>query len=273
MPFLVILTFDIVIPLFYAVYTSAYGGTGLSFEKYVGFQNYAAVFADSRFWASVSNMLYFSAISVPVIVALTVGLALFIDSKIWKQKTILKLIVFLPYAVPTVISGLVWSFMFDNRIGPVPLVLGIFGINMDMLSAANVYYAMLMMVTWAWSGFFLIILLAGLRTVPNSIYEAAQIDGASAFSMIVDIKLPSIGGFIILVLAMSLINNLLLFNEPYILGYIVGLPDNITPNIYIYTMTYKWGLYGLGAAMAFIMVLVSFALSFLFMYFTVLRRR
>lgn len=272
-PFLVILVFVLIVPLVIGIYTSTYGGAGLSYAQYVGLGNYAQVLADTKFWGSILNMLYFSAMSIPVVLGVTVGLALFLDSKIVKAKTILKLIIFLPYGVPTVITALLWSFLYDSRVGPIPVLFRALGMDVNMLSAGNAYYAMLLMVLWSWAGFFVIIILAGLKTIPTSIYESAQLDGASSFSVISSIKLPIIKSFVIMVLAMTLINNLLLFNEPYILGLLVGLPDNFTPNVYIYNMTYKWSLFGYGASMAFVLVLVSFLLSFVFLYFTLLRRR
>lgn len=263
-PFLVIYLLFIILPIvftfFISLHSTGLGGSLLG--NFIGFNNYLEALNDERFWNSVLNMAYFGALWIPLMLLLSLGFALYLDTKKGLYKHVFKLIIFIPFAVPTVIGSAMWSYMYNPSIGAFTFLLKLININVNLLSPNYVMYAMLNIVAWQYTGFNTIILLAGLSAIPPEVYEAAKIDGAGPLSLIRYIKLPFLKRYIAFITVITIIGVQLLFNEPYTLSRITHIPSDFTPNIYLYRIIIDLGRYGYVAALAFIILCISFVVSY-----------
>ncbi|EKF18144.1 carbohydrate ABC transporter permease [Nitratireductor pacificus] len=160
---------------------------------WVGFDNYAALWSDGKFWTALGNTLWWTVASVTLQFGLGLGLALLLNRH-FHFRRIVQALVFLPWAVPTFLSALTWAWLFNPVIGPIPHWLAALGIlaepenilgDPDLAMwgpiAANVWFGI---------PFFAITLLAALQSIPGDLYEAAEMDGASAWQCFTKITLP-----------------------------------------------------------------------------------
>jgi multiple sugar transport system permease protein len=267
-----------VAPVLYALGTSffnvnrsglGFGGGELVFS---GFDNYARVFADPLFWESIGRVLFLGAIQVPVMLGIATVLALLLDSGLAPWIRFFRTSFFLPYAVPGVLSVLLWSFFYIPGVSPINELLGAIGINgLNLLSSEWILFSIGNITTWQYVGYNMIIIFTALQAIPRELGEAAAIDGAGRLRLAISIKLPILAPALILTTALSIIGILQLFSEPAILSGISrgSINQSFTPNYYAYNITFNSGLTNLGAAQAVVLSLVAGALSFAFLRATI----
>ena len=165
------------------------GGT-----KFVGFENYARLLGDGQFWSSVGRVALFTCVQVPIMLCLSALMALALDSMKLHGAKFFRISTFLPYAVPAVVSTLVWGFMYGAKYGLVGSLNDWLGTNLDVLSPNVLLAAIGNIVTWEFTGYNMLIFYSSLSTIPHSLYEAASIDGASEWQIVKSIKLPELKG-------------------------------------------------------------------------------
>ena len=280
-PYLFMLPFGIfffcffIVPIGYTLVESLYAqhranlGLAPPTISFGGWTNYAQVFADSIFYQSVLRVLKFGAVNIPVTLILALILALLLDEPRTPLKRFYRIAFFLPYAIPSVIAALLWGFLYYPQLSPITAVLHHLGLSVDFLGTGTVLWSISNIVTWAWAGYNMVILLAALQAVPTELYDAARMDGASRFAIVRYVKIPLIAPALILTAIFSIIGTLQLFNEPEILS---GISNNITstytPNIYIYNVAFHNGNFYYAAALATVLALVTFIFSFGFLWLT-----
>ncbi len=205
-------------------------------------------------------MAYFGAIQVTAMIVLAVVLALFLDSPYCLRRKVFALIYFLPYAVPGVIAAVMWGFLLqpdlDNAL-KVPHFLGLASGPLNPLSYGFVLYAMMIIVTWEWTGYNMTILLTSLTSVPPEVLESSRIDGASELKIAWRIKLPMIRRTIAFIGIISVIGTLQLFNEPVILNDIASIGGSYSPNQIIYNTAFSFGNEQLAAAQSIVLALIT----------------
>lgn len=275
LPFGIFFLFFFIVPIGYTLVESLYAehrsGLGLAPPtiSFGGWTNYAQVFTDSIFYQSILRVLEFGAVNIPVTLILALILALLLDERRVPLKRFFRVAFFLPYAVPSVVAALLWGFLYYPQLSPITAVLKQFGISVDFLGTGTVLWSISNIVTWAWAGYNMVILLAALQAVPAELYEAARIDGATRFGIVRYIKIPLIAPALVLTGIFSIIGTLQLFNEPEILS---GISNNITstytPNIYIFNVAFHNGNFYYAAALATVLALFTFIFSFGFLWLT-----
>jgi multiple sugar transport system permease protein len=140
------------------------------------------------------------------------------------------------------------------------------GIEVDFLGAGSVLWSIANIVTWTYTGYNMLIIVAQLKAIPGEIYEAARIDGASPFRVATSIQIPLIAPALVLTTIFSIIGTLQLFAEPQILQTIAPAIDSqYTPNLSAYTTAFAYNDYNVAAAQAVLIALVAFILSFVFL--------
>lgn len=227
-PFAVIFLGMYLAPLCFAVYRSLFvlkrDGLGLTAPTLVfdPFTNYLKAFTDPVFIESLGRVLLFGVVQVPVMLALATGLALLIDSRSARAKGFFRLTSFLPYAVPGVIAALMWSFLYSGTSSPINALLAPLGIEIPFLGEDMVLWSVANIVTWGWTGYNMIIIYAALQSIPGEILEAAKIDGASAWNIAWNIKIPMVRPALILTAVFSIIGTAQLYNEPKVLQSVSG---------------------------------------------------
>ncbi|MEU1423309.1 MULTISPECIES: sugar ABC transporter permease [unclassified Kitasatospora] len=252
-PFLIVFVIGIAAPLGYAAYLSFFQDRLVGGNVFVGFDNYTRALGDELFRTGLWRVTLFLVVQVPLMLLLALLAALAIDSGRLRWPGLFRIGIFVPYAVPAVVASLMWGYLYGDRFGlihqigdalhtDVPRLLG--GTWM-LASIGNV-------VTWEYVGYNMLILYAALRTVPQELYEAAEVDGAGAIRTAWSIKLPALRPALALATVFSIIGTFQLFNEPNVLQSLA--PDVIstsyTPNMYAYNLAFNGQQFNYSAAVA-----------------------
>jgi multiple sugar transport system permease protein len=275
-PFLALFILTFVLPIFVAVFSSftrvtrsgLFGETGVRSE-FAGFSNYAQALADGSFVASIGRMLLFGIVQVPIMIALCTVLALMLESASAKWPGFFRAAYFLPYGVPGVIATILWSFLYVPGLSPLIDVAGIVGLKPDFLGANTVLWSIANIVTWSYTGYNMLIIVAQLKAIPGELYEAAKVDGASTWRVARSIQLPLIRPALVLTTVFSIIGTLQLFSEAQVLKTVAPAIDSqYTPNLSAYTTAFAYNDYNVAAAQAVLIAVAAFALSFAFLKFT-----
>lgn len=272
-PFLLLFTLFYVAPVLYAGYLSLFikkrAGFGPAREAYGGLENYRRALTDSDFLQSLLSILKFGAVQIPVMIVLAAALALLLDSHKGRLQGWLRTAFYLPYTVPSVIAGLLWGYLYSRNISPLNQIAARFGAApTDFLSSEVVLWSIANIVTWTWTGYNMITLYAALQNVPGELYEAARIDGADGWQLTRYIKLPLLRSSLLLVLIFSIIGTMQIFAEPFVLRPLGYVPDNVTPNTYLYLVASRDGNFSYAATLAILLAGFTFLLSAFFLRFT-----
>lgn len=227
-------------------------------QPFVGLLNYRDVLADPRFWDALRNTAIITLVTVPGALLAGLGLALLANlPHRWRWPVRLSLL--LPWALPLVFSGLIFAWFFDSSYGVVNDVLLRLGVEGPFWLTTPGYAmtAICIAVIWKSSSFMALILLAGLQTIPHSLYEAARVDGAGAWQRFRRITLPLLRPAIMVALIFRTITAIQTFDIPYAMTR--GGPGGTTETLamYIHTTTLDFLDFGYGAALAVLMFLVS----------------
>lgn len=272
LPFVVMFVAFFVAPIAYALVQSTFTtqSSGLGYGPpetvFVFFDNYARALSDPAFVESLGRLLLFSAVLVPLMVVTALGLALLLDSGRARFPRAFRVVYFAPYGVPGVVATLLWGFLYVPATSPVLQVLSGLGIQFSPLSSSNVLFAIANIALWGFAGYNMVILTAALDAIPSELYEAARVDGASAWSTVWHIKLPLVRPSIILVTVFTIIGTLQLFVEPLVLRPLTtAISSTYTPNLAAYNQAFAQGNPNLAAAMAVIVAVLGFVFSFGFL--------
>jgi multiple sugar transport system permease protein len=274
-PFLLFFTAFFIVPIVYAFVQSTISArvSGLGIapntvgEVFVGLGNYARALGDGAFLQSIGRVLLYGVGYVPVSVGLALLLALALDTQVVKFRRILRLGMFLPYAIPGVIAVIIWSLIYAPSFSPfLEPIRSIGPDDFSFVSSDNVLWSIANIGVWSHTGYHMIVILAALQAIPRDLYEAARVDGASALHIAWRIKVPLVLPTLTLVVVFSTIGTIQLFSEPLVLKSIAStIPSTFTPNVLIYTEAFAKGDPHYAAALAVLLAVVSFVLSFGFL--------
>lgn len=207
---------------------------------FTGLQNFKRLLSDQYFYTSLKNSLIYLIIQVPIMTLLAILLAMALHNGITKLKGLFRTIYFIPFIVESVAYSLIFVLLFQER-GVINFLLSIMNISpvMWLTQTWPARFLIMLIMTWRWTGYNMIIILAGLQSIPNDYYEAATIDGANAFHKFVNITIPMLKPVILFSTILSTIGTLNLFTEPYLLTN--GGPNNstISLGLYIYRQAFQ----------------------------------
>jgi multiple sugar transport system permease protein len=227
-------------------------------EQFVGLRNYQTAFEDERFWASTWHTIMYIVVTVPGALVVGLGLALLANMP-FKVKWPVRLGLLLPWALPLVFAGLIFRWFFEYRTGVVNDTLMRLGFEpLQWLSSPNLAFAAISIaIIWKSSSFMALMLLAGLQTIPKSLYEAAEVDGASKWQQFVEITLPMLRPAIFVALIFRTITAIQTFDIPYAMTG--GGPGDSTETLamYIHKTTLDFLDFGYGSALAALMFVLS----------------
>lgn len=185
-------------------------------DKFVGADNYSAIFSGDnvhRFWTAFNNTTFFTVVCVSIEVVIGVAMAL-IMNKAFKGKGLIRASILVPWAIPTVVSALLWRWIFDAN-GVANSILGT-----QILWSTDGFHAKVAVIiadTWKTAPFIGLLVLAGLQVIPSEVYEAAKIDGASAVKQFWHITLPLVKPALLVAVLFRILDNLRMFDLPYVL--------------------------------------------------------
>ena len=232
-------------------------------EKMIGWENYADLWTDPVALQSFKTTLIFVAVTVPSELLLGLGMAL-VMNEAFRGRGLLRAVVLVPWAIPTVVASQMWRFIFNDRYGLFNFVL--FGDDTAryMAPLAHPHFALIAIMTaeiWKTAPFAALIILAGLQTIADDIYEAASIDGATPWQKFRHITLPLIWPALLLALLFRTIDALRVFDLVFVMTQ--GGPADATNvlQFYGYKKTFAEGMIGYGSAIAVTVFLIALILS------------
>ncbi|MEU7905593.1 sugar ABC transporter permease [Actinoplanes sp. NPDC049118] len=264
-PFMAVFALVFLAPIAYSIYLSLFRNRLVGGNSFVGLDNYQQALTDPRFWSALGRVSLFLVVQVPVMLFLALLVALAIDSGRLYGRGFFRVSIFLPYAVPAVVATLMWGFMYGSRFGLIGNINDTLGTSLpDPLQPAWVLAAIGNIVTWEFVGYNMLIFYSALRTVPGTLYEQAEIDGAGEFRIIQAIKLPAIRGALVVATIFSVIGSFQLFNEPSILQSLApnAITTYFTPNLYAYSLSFSGQQYNYSATVAIVMGVITMVIAY-----------
>ncbi len=264
-PFAGLFALVYVVPIGYAGYLSLFQQKLIGGNTFTGFDNYLKLSRDAQFWDSVGRVVRFTAVQVPIMLIFAMALALALDSRRLHGTKFMRVSIFLPYAVPAVVSTLMWGFMLGVKYGLFGSIDDALGTNINPFTPNTTLTSIGVMVTWAFTGFNMLIFYAVLKAVPRELYEAAALDGANEFQVVRMIKLPALRRSVVIAVIFSIIGTFQLFNEPQILPAMVansGITTYYTPNLYAYNLAFTGSQEGYAAALALVMAAITIVVAY-----------
>lgn len=236
------------------------GGGG---ERFVGFENYLLVFDDRDFWNAAGNTLLITLVTVPGALVAGLGLAMLANQP-FRRRWPVRLALLLPWALPLAFAGLIFAWFFHTEYGVVNDLLrrtGAVEPAMWLLRPGWAMAAICLAIIWKTSSFMALILLAGLQMIPGSLYEAAEVDGASRWQQFWQITVPMLMPSIVVALIFRTITALQTFDIPYTMTK--GGPGNATETLamLIHKTTIDYLDVGYGSTLAVCMFVLSMAVT------------
>ncbi|MBO0884161.1 MAG: sugar ABC transporter permease, partial [Mycobacterium sp.] len=274
LPFGLLFAAMMLAPIGYAVYESflKLHRTGLGLSKptavFAGLSNYVTALGDKNFLMSILRVLLLGVVQVPIMLGLALLLALLLDSRSARFKRSFRVIFFLPFAMPGAIAAIMWSFLYIPSVSPFTAALKHIGLNVDFLSGGLALVSIGNMLTWAWTGYNMLILYSALQAIPGELTEAAVMDGCSGWRLAWHVKIPLLRPALILTTVFSIIGTAQLYTEPAILQRVApAVTATYTP---IMAAQYSANInnYNFAAAESVIVAVFTFVASFGFMKFT-----
>ncbi|AUZ36048.1 sugar ABC transporter permease [Arthrobacter sp. PGP41] len=270
-PFAIVFLVFLVLPLVYAFWMSLHTNTLAAGEKFAGLTNYIAAFKDQRFLSGMARVGAFALVFVPLQIGLALIFALLLDEVKTRFSRFTRLLIFAPYAIPGVIGALMWGFLYSPSFGPLVSFFDFLNVQApDLLSRDSIFWSLTNIVTWQWTGYYMIIIYASLQSIDSSIYEAARIDGASKLQTALQIKVPIIASSLVLTIVFALIGTLQFFTEPQVLAPLAGnaIDAAYTPNLYAYNLAFSYQQFNYASAISFALGLMVFLASIIFLIAT-----
>ncbi|KUJ67413.1 lactose ABC transporter permease [Streptomyces albus subsp. albus] len=228
-------------------------------ETFVGADNYTRLADDPLLRTALRNTAVILAVQVPVMLALATGLALALNSTLLRGRSVFRLGFFLPVVTGLVAYGIVFSVLLNQDYGLFNWLLGRVGADpipwlTDPLWAK---ISLGLALTWHYTGYNAVILLARLQTIPQELYDAAAVDGAGPLAAFRHVTLPGLRPALLLTTVLSTIGTLQLFDEPYVLTG--GGPDNatLTIGVYLYQNAFKYFDFGYASAIAYALAVLT----------------
>ncbi|CAM2812514.1 sugar ABC transporter permease [Paenibacillus sediminis] len=265
LPGFILMTMFFIYPIISAVYYSFTSWNGVSDHvKFIGLNNYTKALGDERFWISVTNNGLFIAFSIIIQVPMIVFFSLLI-ANVRSLKGLYKTAVFLPSIMSTAVIGILWGFIYEPNIGLLNSILKLFGVDTIYWLADEKYAMLSILITnaWQWTGFYIVMVLAAIISIPRELEEAAAIDGASGIQRAMRITLPLIRPIISVVIMLSIAGAMKAADIVIVMtkGGPAGSTDVMATYMIKYAITnFKYGYGNTVAVLIFVFTLVLTAL-------------
>jgi multiple sugar transport system permease protein len=231
--------------------------------RLVGLRNYARLLETPLFWQAFGNTLYFVVIGVPLSIITSFGAALLLHSRLVRFRAFFRTALFAPVVTTLVAVAVIWRYLFNPHYGLLNYGLGRLGIPpIDWLGDPHwAMPAIIVFAVWKNFGYNMIILLAGLQSIPAPLYEAARIDGASIWRQFRHVTLPMLAPIVAMVNILTIAGYFQLFAEPYVMTQGGPLQSTVSVLYFMYEEGFKWWNLGSASAVAFVLFLFIFGVT------------
>ena len=205
-------------PVLYAVYLSLTEWNMVRSPVFTGLENFIKLFRDPRFYQALKNTMVYTVGTVPVLIVLSLLLAVLVNSKV-KGISIFRTMIFIPVVASTVGSAMLWQWLLANDIGIVAYLLKIFGIKAPQFLTSSKWamFSVILYTIWKQLGYNMVILLGGLQAIDITYYDAARVDGAGAVRRFFNITIPMLTPTLFFTVIMGVINSLQVFDQTHVL--------------------------------------------------------
>lgn len=265
-PALLIIAFVLLFPIIQTVVLSLGRNSTSIFTGYqfAGFANYERLLNTPRFLESLKNTIFFTAVTVPVELVIGIGLAMILNRS-FRGKGIVRMAVLFPWALPTALNALMWRWMFNTEFGLFNSVLTNTGLALDRINwlgeIPTSMYVMMTVAIWKTSSFMALLLLAGLQTIPDDLYEAGAVDGTSRWSEFRYITLPLLKPAIMVSVLLRTMDAMRTFELPFNLTDGGPLTSTETLSLYAYRSIFQYVNFNLGSAAIIIQFIIIMTIS------------
>jgi multiple sugar transport system permease protein len=231
--------------------------------RFVALNNYWALLHRPLFWAALGHTVYFVAVGVPLSMLVSLCAALLLHSPLARCKPFFRTALFAPVVTTVVAVAVVWRYLFNTKYGLVNYLLGAIGIHpVDWLGDPHwAMPAIMLFAVWKNFGYNMIIMLAGLQAIPSELYEAARMDGASAWRQFRHITLPMLAPTLWMVGILTISGYFQLFAEPYVITEGGPLQSTVSVLYLMYDEGFKWWNLGSASAIAFLLFVIMFVVT------------
>ena len=240
-----------------------YALADLTTLRFVGLDNYLRLLQTPLFWQALGNTLYFVAVGVPLSIALSLGAALLLNSRVAKWQAFFRTALFAPVVTTVVAVAVIWRYLLHTRYGLINQALAGLGIDpIDWLGDPHWSMpAIILFAAWKNFGYNMVILLAALQAVPRELYESARVDGAGTLRQFTDVTFPMLTPTLVMVAIMTVAGYFQLFAEPYVMTQGGPLRSTVSVLYFMYEEGFRWWNLGFASAVAFVLFAIIFAVS------------
>lgn len=250
-------------PMLQAIWLSFTDYNMVQQPNIVGFENYRTLLADDLFWKVLVQTFIYLIIAVPALVILPIFLAILVNQQL-KGITFFRSIYYLPVVTSIVVAGIAWKWLYADQ-GILNFVLELFGVIDKpvhwLTSTSTALVAVVALTVWKGLGYYMVIYLAGLQSIPDHLYEAATMDGASKWQQTLHITIPLLMPSIMIVTIMSSISAMKVFEEIYVMTQGGPLNSSMTLVYYIYNKAFDHLEMGYASAAGVILFLITLIFS------------
>jgi len=231
--------------------------------RFVGLRNYLQLLQAPVFWGALGNTVFFVALGVPASIGASLGTALLLNSAVARARAFFRTALFAPVVTTVVAVAVIWTYLLHTRYGLINHFLGYAGIHpVDWLGDPRwAMPAIVLFAVWKNFGYNMLILLAALQTIPEELYEAARIEGASRVHQLRFVTLPLLTPTLFLVTTLTVAGYFQLFAEPYVMTQGGPLQSTVSVLYLMYEEGFKWWNLGPASAVAFLLFLAIFAVT------------
>lgn len=224
-------------------------------ETYVGLRNYVAIFSNKSFWTAMRNTITFVVIAVGLEFLIGFSLALLLHNKSTWLRSFFRSFLLTPMFITPIAVGLMFRFLLNSQLGVIPQILKTIGVNVDWFGPRNALFSICLIDVWQWTPFMLLLLLAGLESLPEEPFEAARVDGAQGWMMIRHITFPMMRPIILSAIVIRMLDAFKVYE--YIYAITRGGPGETTESIqyYIYRIGFIYFRSSEAAAMSYVLIL------------------
>ena len=265
MPAILLMAVFTLYPLLSVGFLSFHDYDILTPPEYAGIANYQQLFGDKVFWLSLRNSFVYLLVT-PLIVVLAIGLAIVVNRKL-PGIGVFRALYYMPVITGSVAVGIAWQFLFDGSGGPVNgMLIGLGIVERPIVFLSEPAFTLpiaMLMTTWMGVGYYMVVFLAGLQSIPSELYDAAQIDGCNAFEKHWHISLPGLRPSIVFVSVVSSLSALKVFDEIYVLTNASGgiLNSGVTMVFYLWKQAFKLQHVGYASAIAVVLLIITLIFS------------
>ncbi len=270
-PLLLLLTAVLIYPLVFSFWVSLhdYELTSIGQEQFIGLDNYIGLLDNASYWRAMTNTLTFVGLAVGLELVIGFGLALLLHGSV-PLRHLFRSVLLTPMFITPIAVGLMFRFLLNSQLGVIPYMMQGLGVRVDWFGPQLALYSIVLIDVWQWTPFMLLLLLAGLESLPTEPFEAARVDGASGWAMIRHITIPLMRPVILAAVIIRMLDAFKVFE--YVFAITRGGPGERTEVIqyHIYRVGFRFFRMGEAAAMAYTLIAITLVLVAILFY--VLRR-